>query len=135
MRKGVVYYIESAVTGRIYVGSTTRGQAQRWAEHLHYLRNGKHHCRHLQRVYNKHGEEDLTCRVAEHVEDELFLLAREQFHLWRHEGQLMNGVAVSDALHAANAANRGRVMPAEERARRSAIAKGKPKGPFSDEHK
>ncbi|AFN39113.1 GIY-YIG domain-containing protein [Burkholderia phage BcepMigl] len=135
MKIGTVYYIESAATGRLYVGSTARAPRQRWLEHLHYLRNGKHHCRHLQRVYAKHGEHDLTFSIVEHVDDILFLLAREQFHIWRHEGRVMNGVPVSDALYAAHAGNRGRVMPDDERARRSAIAKGKPKGPFSEEHK
>ena len=47
---GVIYYIRSAATGRTYVGSTTRGIKQRWSEHLHYLRKGTHHSRHLQRV-------------------------------------------------------------------------------------
>ena len=57
---GVIYYIRSAATGRTYVGSTTRGIKQRWSEHLHYLRKGTHHSRHLQRVYSKHGEDDLS---------------------------------------------------------------------------
>jgi hypothetical protein len=141
MRKGVVYYIESAATGRIYIGSTVRGQKQRWSEHLHHLRNGTHHCRHLQHVYAKYSEADLTCRVVETVDDELFLLAREQFHLWRHEGHIMNGVPVSDAVYAAHAANRGRTMAEEERAKRSesaklAIAEGRAKrGPWDAERK
>lgn len=141
MKNGTVYYIESTATGRLYVGSTARSARQRWLEHLHYLRKGTHHCRHLQRVYAKHGEHDLTFHPVEHVADILFLLAREQFHIWRHEGRIMNGVPVSDALYAAHAANRGRVMPEEERARRSAsakraIAEGRAnRGPWSEERR
>ena len=36
---GLIYYITSKATGRVYVGSTTRSAKQRWAEHMHYLRN------------------------------------------------------------------------------------------------
>jgi len=37
---GLIYYITSKATGRVYVGSTTRSAKQRWAEHMHYLRKG-----------------------------------------------------------------------------------------------
>ena len=60
---GLIYYITSKATGRVYVGSTTRSAKQRWAEHMHYLRKGTHHSKHLQRVYAKYGvNERLTGR-------------------------------------------------------------------------
>ena len=31
---GLIYYITSKATGRVYVGSTTRSAKQRWAEHM-----------------------------------------------------------------------------------------------------
>lgn len=138
---GVIYYIRSAATGRTYVGSTTRGIKQRWSEHLHYLRKGTHHSRHLQRVYSKHGEDDLSvsteyeCRPGEDI------LAIEQQHIDLFKGRCMNGAPVSDAIYAAHAAARGRKMPDSERKRRSesakrAIAEGRAKrGPWSDERK
>lgn len=116
---GTIYYFASKATGRVYVGSTVRKPNQRRLEHLHALRHGKHVTSHLQRVYNKHGEADLTFYVAEQVEGDV--LAAEQRHIdaigrpW-----IMNGAPVSDSILAAHAANRGRVMPPEERARRSA---------------
>ena len=63
---GLIYYITSKATGRVYVGSTKRSAKQRWAEHMHYLRKGTHHSKHLQRVYAKYGVEDLEFSIAAH---------------------------------------------------------------------
>lgn len=123
-RHGVIYKIASHATGRLYIGSTVRGVKQRFAEHLHYLRRGKHHSKHLQRIYNKHGEHDLECSVVCEVEaEQKEILALEQWHIDNCKGQLLNTAPVSDSVIAASLANKGRVMGAEERARRSASAK------------
>lgn len=127
-----VYYIFCSENQRIYVGSTRRSTRQRWLEHLHYLRNKKHHSKHLQRTYDKYGESSFSFHIAEKVEDPNMLLAREQFHIWRFP-QNMNGAPVSDSIFAAHAANRGRVMSEEERQRRSeAVKAGYKNYDFSD---
>jgi len=105
------------------VGSTSRSAKQRQSEHLHYLRRGSHHSKLLQRAYEKYGEDALTFCIAEIVEDDNFLLAREQFHIWRMCGKDMNSAPVSDSIYAAHAANRGRVMSEEERSARSIALK------------
>ena len=117
---GVIYSITCSANGRVYIGSTTRGAKQRYSEHLHYLRKGSHHAKHLQRCFSKHGEQSLSMAIVEHVDDANFLLAREQFHIWRNESSLLNSSTVSDSTLSANAANRGRVMPDSEKAARSA---------------
>lgn len=138
---GVIYYIRSAATGRTYVGSTTRGIKQRWSEHLHYLRKGTHHSRHLQRVYSKHGEDDLSVSAVYECRPGEDILAIEQQHIDLFKGRCMNGAPVSDSIYAAHAAARGRKVPDSERKRRSesakrAIAEGRAKrGPWSDERK
>lgn len=119
---GVIYYIRCKDNDRVYIGSTTRKPNQRWLEHLHYLRKNKHHSQHLQRTYNKYGEDSLEYLIAENVDDNNLLLAREQFHIWRFD-VTMNGAPVSDSIRAANEANRGRVMPREERLQRSMALK------------
>ena len=129
---GVVYYIKCKGNGLVYVGSTIRKPNQRFLEHLHYLRNGNHHSKFLQRAYNKYGEDSLENIIVEEVEDNNFLLAREQFHIWRFD-TTMNGAPVSDSIYAAHAANRGRVMPKDERERRSkAVKAGYKNYDFSD---
>lgn len=118
-RQGAIYTITCSANGKTYVGSTIRTPRQRWLEHLHHLRKGKHHSRYLQHAYSKHGEESLTFSVVEHVADANFLLPREQFHIWRVPGLCMNSAEVSDSVHAARAVNTGRVQSGEERSMRS----------------
>lgn len=138
---GQIYYIHSAATKRVYVGSTTRGIKQRFSEHLHYLRHGKHHSKHLQRVYSKYGEADLTIELVCNCAVNEDILTIEQQHIDRHAGNVMNTAPVSDSIYAAHAANRGRVMPEAERLKRSESAKrsiveGRAKrGAWSDERK
>lgn len=138
---GIIYYITSASTGRIYVGSTTRTVKQRKSEHLHYLRKGTHHSPHLQRVYDKYGEADLSVTAVYECEPGEDVLAVEQAHINGLRGSTMNAAPVSYSIYAAHAANRGRKMPEEERQRRSesaklSIAEGRAKrGPWSAERK
>jgi group I intron endonuclease len=119
LRSGVIYTITCSENGKTYVGSTMRRPRQRWHEHLHHLRKGKHHSRYLQHAYSKHGEESLTFSIVENVGDANFLLPREQIHIWRVSGSCMNSAEVSDAVHAARAVNTGRVQSEEERSMRS----------------
>lgn len=51
-----VYGIRNKVTGKWYVGSTTR-RYYRWQDHLRMLRQNRHHAPKLQMSFNKHGEE------------------------------------------------------------------------------
>ena len=138
---GLIYYIRSKTTGRVYVGSTTRTAKQRFAEHLHYLRKGNHHSKHLQRVYDKYGEADFDFSVILEHDGPEPLLDIEQSHIDMFVGSCMNGVPVSDSIYAAHAANRGRVQTKEERERRSESAKtsireGRAiRGPWSEERK
>jgi group I intron endonuclease len=138
---GLIYYITSKANGRVYVGSTTRSAKQRWAEHMHYLRKGTHHSKHLQRVYAKYGVKDLEFSIAAHCDDSEPLLDVEQRHIDMHDGRCMNTAPVSDSIYAAHAANRGRVMSEEEKAKRSeaakkAISEGRAiRGPWSEERK
>ncbi|SDY30683.1 GIY-YIG nuclease family protein [Pseudomonas sp. NFIX28] len=120
MKPGVIYVIECAGNGKRYVGSTSRRPNQRRLEHLHHLRAGKHHSKRLQRCFNKYGEDALSFSVVETVEDLNMLLPREQFHIWRAEGDCLNSADVSDSVHCARIANTGRIQDADERARRSA---------------
>ncbi|WOF44367.1 GIY-YIG nuclease family protein [Sphingopyxis indica] len=54
-----IYGILNIVTGRIYVGSSVR-MRERWQNHRWMLRQGRHHCVHLQNSWDKHGEENFS---------------------------------------------------------------------------
>lgn len=129
MRTGKIYQFTCIENGRRYIGSTVRSEKQRRSEHLHLLRNGKHHSPHFQRCFDKYGEGAFIFEVIEIVDDLNFMLCREQFHIWRVGSGLLNAVDVSDSALAAAKANTGRVQGSEERllrsiSQREAIMKG-----------
>lgn len=74
-----IYAIENLVNGKRYVGSAIDIK-QRWSEHRRTLRKGSHHSRHLQRAWNKYGEQYFGFVVLEYVMSE-FLLDIEQRYL------------------------------------------------------
>lgn len=74
--RGGVYVIEHVASGRRYVGSAV-DVVNRWKEHRRQLREGRHHSRHLQRAWDKHGEVAFVWHVVAWVEREQ-LIACEQ---------------------------------------------------------
>lgn len=73
MNQGI-YTITNVLTGKRYVGSSSRIQ-RRWRDHRKALSKGTHHCSHLQRAWNKYGSEKF---VFEIVEDTTDYFVREQ---------------------------------------------------------
>ena len=63
MRTVYIYKIENLNTGRVYVGSTVQGPVRRRDEHFSHLRCQKHDNQHLQRSFNKHGEDAFKFEV------------------------------------------------------------------------
>lgn len=74
-----IYKILNTKNGKIYIGSAVNIK-ERWKIHLWHLRNGTHHNRHLQRAWNKYGEETFSFIVLEVCEPDI-LLEREQSYL------------------------------------------------------
>lgn len=101
IRLGSIYTFTCLGNNKIYVGSTIRSPRQRMQEHLHYLRHNKHKSKYMQHSYNKYGEDSLVFEVVKDKIDPLFLLAIEQFYIWRHEANIMNSAPVSDSHMAA----------------------------------
>jgi len=60
-----VYAIINVVNGKRYIGSAAKSFAKRWWCHLAQLRGGYHHSRHLQRAWDKHGEQSFRFEVVE----------------------------------------------------------------------
>lgn len=54
--KGVIYKIENAVDGKVYIGQTVRNYKRRMYEHIRKLRKGYHDNCFLQNAWNKYGE-------------------------------------------------------------------------------
>ena len=78
-----VYKIENKVTGKIYIGQSTRFH-MRWYSHRSRMRNGKHH-RDLQRDHDEHGLDSFEFSVIQEYPSDT---SREI--LFEHEQQLIN---------------------------------------------
>lgn len=74
-----VYCIINKVNDKLYIGSTI-DTYKRKREHLHYLRNNKHHSIYLQNSYNKYGESNFDFIIIEKCKVEE-LLEAEQFYI------------------------------------------------------
>ena len=74
-----IYKIVNLVNSKIYVGSAVNVR-KRWNLHLTYLRQQRHHSKHLQASFNKYGRESFIIELLEEVPRE-HLLEREQFYL------------------------------------------------------
>lgn len=72
-----VYSITHVATNKPYIGSTKNTKI-RWRRHRNSLRRGDHHCSHLQRAWNKHGEKAFEFRLLEEVDRAEELLSHEQ---------------------------------------------------------
>jgi group I intron endonuclease len=73
-----IYQILCVPTGKIYIGSAVN-LARRWKDHLIVLRKSMHTNPHLQRAWNKYGEEGFRFSVLELVEPSELLKAEQKW--------------------------------------------------------
>lgn len=57
-----IYVVRNTVTKQFYIGSSI-DLKRRKRKHFSHLRQGKHHCSHLQRSFRKYGEENFVFEV------------------------------------------------------------------------
>jgi group I intron endonuclease len=74
-----IYKIKNLVNDKCYYGSS-KNIEKRWVIHKNHLKNGKHHNIHLQRSWDKYGENNFVFEVVEEC-DETILLELEQKYL------------------------------------------------------
>lgn len=75
--ENVIYKIEIEGCDRFYIGSAVRF-GKRKAHHLSRLRSNNHRNIHLQRIYNKFGEDKLSFSIIEQTDSSETLLEVEQ---------------------------------------------------------
>lgn len=78
-KSSVIYKITNLINNKIYVGSAVNFR-YRVKNHLHMLRNNKHHSIKLQNSWNKHGEINFIFDIIEICEKNN-LISREQHYL------------------------------------------------------
>lgn len=113
-----IYEIVNLVNGKRYVGSA-KNFVQRWYIHRRALVAGKHHSRHLQRAWNKHGSDAFEFREIEVCEPQ-DLIEREQQALDRIRPEYNVATVAGSTL--------GVKYTDQGRANISAALKGKRKG-------
>lgn len=72
-----IYKIINVINNKIYIGSAIN-LYKRMHNHIHQLKNGIHHSRHLQRLWDKYGEKSFKFYILEYIEDKNKLIEREQ---------------------------------------------------------
>lgn len=72
-----IYHIKNTKTGYRYIGCSKNLKA-RWKEHKRHLIEGRHHCIHLQRAWNKYGEIHFLFETLEEHPTENKMFQREK---------------------------------------------------------
>jgi len=76
-----IYQIRNIINGKVYIGSSNDIINKRWKAHKFGLRRNSHYNRHLQRAWNKYGENAFSFEIVEKVEQRLDLIMKEQWYL------------------------------------------------------
>ena len=84
-----IYLIKNIKNGKVYIGSAKR-LVERLSNHIHSLKNNKHHSIHLQNAWNKYGESSFVCGVMEVINDENMLTTFEQKYMDQYKSYNQN---------------------------------------------
>lgn len=63
-----IYMIKNKVNGNVYIGQAA-DIYERWKEHISLLRRGKHVNNHLQRAWNKYGDDNFEFSIVEECDE------------------------------------------------------------------
>lgn len=85
-----IYSIKNLVNGKRYVGQTGENFQRRFLHHQWSLKSGTHSNQHLQKAFNKYGEENFVFEVVE-ITDKKELL--DQLEIKHIEKDMENGVS------------------------------------------
>lgn len=78
--KSGIYQIRNVVNNKVYIGSTFEFR-KRKTQHFADLRNNRHYNEHLQRAFNKYGEENFKFEIIEIIEDKNILEEKEKYYI------------------------------------------------------
>ncbi len=82
-----IYAIRNNIDGKIYIGSCQTTFSRRFGEHRYALRNNIHGNPHLQRAWNKYGEQAFEFSILEIIDNPTEVIATEQKYLDAYYGK------------------------------------------------
>lgn len=117
--KSGIYKITNTVNGKFYIGSAVDFK-RRWNVHRCQLRQGRHHSPHLQRAWDKLGENAFEFSVIECVEKDSLLQVEQQYldklkPFDGHVGYNISEKATGVGLPGVKNPNYGKRMPNDQR--------------------
>ena len=136
---GEIYVIRNQINGKLYVGQTTRGAANRWRGHIKGLGNGrKYHG--LKGALAKYGVENFSLEILDTADTQEGLDAKERAWIASlgsltpggynlKDGGLEGSPYSAESKERNRQAQLGKRHTAESKAKMSASHKGKPKSP------
>jgi group I intron endonuclease len=127
-----IYEILNTVTDKRYVGSA-QNFIKRWREHLKGLKAGRHHSRHLQSSWDKHGAEAfvfqpiLYCEPAELLEYEQLCIdeMNSAYNICRVAGSTRGTVKSTECRQKISEKAKGREWTEEQRVKITAAMTGR----------
>lgn len=88
-----IYIIKNKCNGKVYVGQTKQRFAKRFLLHRWKLRNGTHDNKHLQRAFNKYGEDAFEFKIVKILVGDNNLFNEEEMRFireYRLQGKCYN---------------------------------------------
>lgn len=131
-----IYCIENETNGRAYIGQSSDIK-KRWTQHKSDLRAGRHDNKHLQRAWDKYGEDCFLFSIVEECPVEMLddaeILWIEYFEAYSHGYNMTTG---GDATRGLQAWNKGKHRSQRMRQILSECAKKRTgeKNPFFGKH-
>jgi group I intron endonuclease len=122
-----IYLITNIITGKYYVGQTTRTVQVRWKKHIHEAKTNNK--KYLSRAIQKYGSDNFRVDVLCKCPDKRALNDCEKFFI------KMLGSSKPSFGYNMTLGGEGLVVTEELRERLRLLKIGKPKGPRSEEHR
>lgn len=89
-----VYSITNKLNNKKYIGKSDNIYV-RWDEHRKDLNKGVHHNKHLQRAWNKYGEENFIFEIVEKCKNDDIAYQRERYWV-RYYDSFKNGYNMNE---------------------------------------
>jgi group I intron endonuclease len=89
--EGGIYKIINKIDGKYYIGRTNHFH-RRWRQHCNELNRGNHHNQHLQKAWNKYGQNNFEFVITDNIIDQKSQIFAEQQHINRFIEDRKNGV-------------------------------------------